>query len=267
MRICVLGGGDFFGVLNVPVLSTQKITTPYGETVSDIREARIGEHQVFAMVRHGHQHQIAAHKINYRANVWALASLEPDLIISVSVCGGLKSGIPVGSVVMFDQIMDLTSKRVSSFYDEGEVRHISTYQPTLTDLGAALAADLDKAKIENRKDGTLVCIEGPRFSTKAEIGFYQRNGFDYINMSAAPEIFLINETGIPCLGMSLISDSVDESVVNMNSISLNIQKHRENLPQALNILLTQTLAKFVLPARADSQALGKILTDKLDLPK
>lgn len=266
MRIGVIGGGDFFKSLNVPTSREHVLSTPYGDLLSPIREAMIGEHVFLSMVRHGKKHEVAAHNVNYRANIWALASLKPDLIISLSVCGTVQFGIKVGTVILFDQVIDQTRKRINSFYDQGEVRHIDMYEPTCQELARALSKDLTENKISYIEGGTLICVEGPRFSTKAELDMFRQWGASYINMSSAPEIFLINEMDIPCLPISLVSDSIDDAAPTLAGISENIALHKDAIPKTIKILAEETLKTYVLPPRSSNEKNGALLLDKLNLP-
>jgi 5'-methylthioadenosine phosphorylase len=162
--------------------------------------------RVAFMPRHGRRHTIPPHRINYRANVWALRSLGVKAVISPCAAGSLQLAVKPGDFVVCDQFVDRTHGRVDSFYDGPIVTHLSsadTYDPVLRQLAIDTIRDHG---IEVHERGTVVVIEGPRFSTKAESKWFSDAGWEVINMSQYPEAWLCRELGMAVVNISLITD-------------------------------------------------------------
>jgi 5'-methylthioadenosine phosphorylase len=156
--------------------------------------------------RHGRRHSIPPHEINYRANVWAMRSLGVKAVITPCAAGSLQLAVKPGDFVVCDQFVDRTDGRPHTFYDGPVVTHLSsaaTYDPTLRQL--AIDTIRDHA-IEVHETGTVVVIEGPRFSTKAESKWFSDAGWEVINMTQYPEAWLCRELGMAVVNISLITD-------------------------------------------------------------
>ena len=162
--------------------------------------------RVAFLPRHGRRHTIPPHRINYRANVWAMRSLGVKAVISPCAAGSLQLAVKPGDFVVCDQFVDRTSGRPHTFYDGPIVTHLSsaeTYHPTLRRLAIETIRDHG---IEVHERGTVVVIEGPRFSTKSESKWFSDAGWEVINMTQYPEAWLCRELGIAVVNISLITD-------------------------------------------------------------
>jgi 5'-methylthioadenosine phosphorylase len=156
--------------------------------------------------RHGRNHAIPPHRINYRANLWAMRELGVTRILAPCAVGSLRRDIPPGTFVVCDQIVDRTSGRPDTFYDGPVVTHVGfadPYCPELRSLAAACGTGLG---ISVREAGTGVVIQGPRFSTRAESAFYAAQGWDVIGMTQYPEVVLARELELCCVNISLVTD-------------------------------------------------------------
>jgi 5'-methylthioadenosine phosphorylase len=203
-EIGVFGGSGFYSLLENPV--ERSINTPYGHTSDKVAIGDIGGRRVAFMPRHGAGHRIPAHRVNYRANVWAMWHLGVDRILGPCAAGSLQAHVKPGSFVFCDQFVDRTSGRLDTFYDGPVSIHISSaepYCPVLRELGIAESRALG---IPTHEQGTVVVIQGPRFSTRAESRWFSSAGWDVINMTQYPEAILAHELEICYLNISLITD-------------------------------------------------------------
>ena len=202
--IGVFGGSGFYKFLDN--VEEVRIETPYGMPSDNAFIGNIGEHRVAFIPRHGRNHTILPHLINYRANVWAMKSLGVERVISPCAAGSLQKHIEPGHFVICDQFVDWTDGRKSTFFEGPIVTHPSaaeTYCPELRKLAVETAKDLG---ITVHDHGTVVVINGTRFSTKADSKFFTTQGWEVINMTAFPESYLVKEMDMCPLNISLITD-------------------------------------------------------------
>lgn len=203
-EIGVFGGSGFYSLLeNVKEV---KIETPYGSPSDLIALAEYAGKRVAFLPRHGKEHTIPPHKINYRANLWAMKSLGVHSIIAPNAVGSLQKHIQRGHFVVCDQFIDRTSGRIDTFYDGPIVTHISTadpYCPTLRKLAVEIGRE---EGISIHEGGTVVVIQGPRFSTKSESKWFTEMGWDVINMTQYPECILARELEMHFVNISLVTD-------------------------------------------------------------
>jgi 5'-methylthioadenosine phosphorylase len=203
-EIGVFGGSGFYSLLED--VREVKVDTPYGPPSDSVSLAEVGGRRVAFMPRHGRRHTIPPHRINYRANVWALRSLGVKAVISPCACGSLRRDIAPGDFVVIDQFVDRTYGREQTFFDGPIVTHLSsaeTYDPTLR----ALALEVIRAHdIPVHDGGTMVVINGPRFSTKAESRWFSDAGFATVGMTQYPEAYLCRELGMAVVTIALVTD-------------------------------------------------------------
>lgn len=182
------------------------MVTPFGKPSDAIREARVDGTRVLFLPRHGEQHQLSPSRVPYRANIWALKSLGATHVLSVSAVGSLHEAIAPGHLVVPDQFIDRTVGRVSTFFDEGLVAHVSMADPVCPILAAALVEAARATGATVHAGGTYLCIEGPRFSTRAESHLYRQWGASVIGMTNVPEAFLAREAELPYATLALATD-------------------------------------------------------------
>ena len=203
-EIGVFGGSGFYSLLDD--VREIKVDTPYGAPSDSLFLAEVAGRRVAFLPRHGRRHTIPPHRINYRANVWAMKSLGVKAAISPCAAGSLALHVKPGDFVVCDQFVDRTSGRADTFYDGPIVTHLSsaeTYHPVLR----GLAIDTIRGHgIEVHERGTVVVIQGPRFSTKSESKWFSDAGWEVINMTQYPEAWLCRELGIAVVNISLITD-------------------------------------------------------------
>jgi 5'-methylthioadenosine phosphorylase len=203
-EIGVFGGSGFYSLLED--VREVKVDTPYGPPSDSFFLATVAGRRVGFLPRHGRRHSIPPHEINYRANVWAMRSLGVKAVITPCAAGSLQLAVKPGDFVVCDQFVDRTDGRPHTFYDGPVVTHLSsaaTYDPTLRQLAIDTIRDHG---IEVHETGTVVVIEGPRFSTKAESKWFSDAGWEVINMTQYPEAWLCRELGMAVVNISLITD-------------------------------------------------------------
>jgi 5'-methylthioadenosine phosphorylase len=196
----VFGGSGFYRFLDD--VEEVAVDTPYGPPSARIRLGEIEGARVAFMPRHGDDHSLPPHRINYRANVWAMKQVGVRRIIGPSACGSLKPELEPGTFVVCDQFVDRTRGREDTFYDGPQTTHVSAADPYCPDL-AGLIADVDEDVVTG---GTVVVIQGPRFSTRAESRWFASAGWDVVNMTQYPEAWLARELELCYVNLMLVTD-------------------------------------------------------------
>lgn len=203
-EIGVFGGSGFYSLLDD--VEQVEVDTPYGPPSDAVHVGTLGARAVAFLPRHGPDHTLPPHRINYRANVWALKELGVTRILGPCASGSLQREVAPGDFVICDQLVDRTTSRAGSFYDGPTVHHLSFADPYCAELrSVALAAAAEEA-IKAHDGGTVVVIEGPRFSTRAESAWFAREGWSVINMTQSPEAPLARELGLCYAAIALITD-------------------------------------------------------------
>jgi 5'-methylthioadenosine phosphorylase len=202
--IGIIGGSGLYELFE----AEQRVEpdTPYGPASAPITLSSVGGVATAFLPRHGLAHELPPHRIPYRANLWALQSVGVTRIIAPCASGSLRPEVPPGTFVVCDQFVDRTTGREHTFFDGPEVRHVSAADPYCADLRQTLLTAGRELALPMRDGGTVVVIEGPRFSTRAESAWFQAMGWDVVNMTAYPEGWLARELGLCYANVSLITD-------------------------------------------------------------
>ena len=204
IKIGIIGGtGSELHLENVEKI---KPYTPFGSTSSEILIGEFSERKIAFVARHGIGHSIPPHKINYRANIWALKDLGVKFIFSPSAVGSLKKDHKKGKFLLINQYIDRTKKRFETFYEGGQLCHISQADPYCNYLNRSLYEVGKKLNLDIENGGTYVCIEGPRFSTRAESKMFRLWGGDVIGMTTYPEVSLASEKEICYCCIAMVTD-------------------------------------------------------------
>lgn len=201
--IGVIGGSGFYSLLDDA--EEIKLTTPYGPPSDVVTVGRIGDRPVAFIPRHGRDHRHPPHAIPYRANLWALRSLGVHQVLAPSAVGSLRAEYGPGTIVVPDQLVDRTSGRVQTFYDDGAV-HLSFADPYCPSGRAVAVASATSNGWQTVDGGILVVIEGPRFSTRAESRWFSANGWTIVGMTGFPESVLARELALCYTTLSLVTD-------------------------------------------------------------
>jgi 5'-methylthioadenosine phosphorylase len=238
--IGIIGGSGFYSLLDVA--ESQTVLTPYGAPSDVITVGTLADRAVAFLPRHGVGHRFPPHLVPYRANLWALRSLGVRQVVSLSAVGSLKASLPTGTLVVPDQLADRTNGRPHTYYDQANgVGHASFADPYCP-RGRAAAVQRDGVT----DGGTLVVVNGPRFSSRAESLEFQSLGWSIIGMTAMPEAALARELGLCYTTLALVTD-LDAGVEQGGGVTHTevLEAFAANLPR-LRELLVSTLSS--LPA-------------------
>lgn len=203
----VFGGSGFYRFLDDATEVT--VDTPYGPTAAPVHLGTLGDRTVAFIPRHGAHHEFAPHRVPYRANVWAMHALGVTNVFGPCASGSLQAHVAPGSFVVPDQLVDRTWGRADTFFDGADgrpVHHVAFGDPYDQDL-RAIAIEACRAEgVEVHPRGTVVAIQGPRFSTRAESQWFGSHGWEVINMTQHPEAVLCREAGLRYAAIALITD-------------------------------------------------------------
>lgn len=236
--IGVFGGSGFYRFLKKH--EDLPIETPYGMPSASLKFSRIGKKGVVFLPRHGEHHEYPPHMLPYRANAFAFKEVGVERVIAPCAVGSLKPELKPGDFVVCDQFVNFTTGRRDTFYDGPETTHVSTADPYCPEL-RKIARDTAKAlKLPIHDGGTVVVIQGPRFSTRAESRFFRRQGWDVINMTQYPEAALARELEMCYVNISVVTDydSGLEGDKNVKAVSHEavIKTFNENMDRLRSLL-------------------------------
>jgi 5'-methylthioadenosine phosphorylase len=205
-EIGIIGGTGIYDPRLLQKAKEVRIRTPYGSPSDAVAVGELGGRRVAFLPRHSKKHTIRPTNVNSRANIFAMKKLGVQRILAPATVGSLKEELKPGDVVLIDQFIDRTTRREQSFYTGRKVCHISVAEPMCPELRRSLIEAADHAGISAHKSGTYVCIEGPRFSTKAESRLYRAWGADVVGMTLVPECVLAREAEICYAAIATVTD-------------------------------------------------------------
>jgi len=206
-EIGIIGGSGLYDPGIIKDAREVKVYTPYGEPSDYIIVGKVEGRSVAFLPRHGRGHRIPPHKINYRANVWAMKELGVKFLISVSAVGSLRLDYKPGDFVVPDQFIDMTKKRDYTFFDGPVVAHVSMAEPFCESLRRVILSASKDLNITTHDRGTYICIEGPRFSTRAESRVWKEVfKADIIGMTLVPEVNLACEAQLCYATIAMVTD-------------------------------------------------------------
>jgi 5'-methylthioadenosine phosphorylase len=240
-KIAIIGGSGLENPERVQHLKSINIETPYGNPSSDFRVGKINGVDVVILSRHGRNHSIPPSQVNNRANIWAINELGCTHILATTACGSLREEIKRGDIVILDQFIDFTRHREITFHEiflHGEIKHTQMGDPFDKNLRKILIDKAAGLNLNFHRAGTVITIEGPRFSTRAESNMFRQWGADVINMSIAPECILANELEIPYAAIALSTDydcwKTDEAEVSWEEV---LKVFNENVEKVIDLLI------------------------------
>lgn len=204
-KIGIIGGTGVYDPELFELKETLKLSTPYGAPSDEIQIGQMDNVPIAFLSRHGSGHIYPPHKVNYRANLWAMKQCGVERIISPCAVGSLQEDFEPGQIVIVDQFIDFTKRRDYTFFDGAKTVHISTADPFCDELRKIFIAEAKKQKIPIHNRGTYVCVEGPRFSTRAESQMF-RAFADIIGMTLVPECQLARELEMCYVSLAMITD-------------------------------------------------------------
>lgn len=237
-QVGILGGSGFYSLAED--LRPVEVDTPYGPPSAPPRVGHFAGREVAFLARHGERHEFPAHGVPYRANLWALRSLGVRTLLAPFSCGSLQAHIAPGDFVICDQIVDRTQSRRQTYYDGPQVHHLTFADPYCADLRQTAAAAARAEGIPVHDTGTVVVIEGPRFSTRAESRWFTALGGDVVNMTQVPESPLAAELGMCFAGIALVTDydagALDEADAEPVTHEQVLAVFEENLTQVRSLI-------------------------------
>ena len=243
VTLAIIGGSGLYEMPGLADPREHNITTPFGKTSAPIVVGTLEGKRVAFLARHGIGHRITPSEVPYRANIYALKSLSVQRIVSISACGSLQEEFAPGHIVIPDQIYDNTHGRARSFFGEGLVAHVSVADPFCSDLSDQLQSAVTQAGGVTHRGGSLITIEGPRFSTKAESNTYRAWGMSIIGMTASPEAFLAREAEICYATMAHVTDydvwHISEAPVTVEMVIQTLNKNTAIAQEAVRLLASQ----------------------------
>ena len=235
-EIGVFGGTAFYSFLDD--VEEVAVQTPYGAPSAPVAVGTVAGRRVAFLPRHGPAHSIPAHRVNYRANLWALRRLGVRRVLAPCSVGSLQPYVRPGDIVVCDQLVDRTSGRADTFFDGPLPAHVSFADPYCPELAHAAvgAARLEGATVH--EGGTVVVIQGPRFSTRAESKWFSSAGWEVVNMTQYPEAALARELGICYSGLALVTD-YDAGVERAEAVTMDavFRVLAENIERVKGVLL------------------------------
>jgi 5'-methylthioadenosine phosphorylase len=203
-EIGIFGGSGFYAFLDD--VERVALETPYGPPSAPIHLGEVDGQRVAFLPRHGPAHELPPHRVNYRANAWAMHSLGVKRVIGPFAAGSLQPHVHPGDFVVVDQFVDRTWGRPDTFYDGPVPHHPAAADPYCPELSALAVRAARDVEVRVHPQGTVVVVQGPRFSTRAESRWYRAQGWEVVNMTQYPEAFLARELGICYTGIALITD-------------------------------------------------------------
>ncbi|MFA0760258.1 MAG: hypothetical protein HZLCBSQH_000350 [Candidatus Fervidibacterota bacterium] len=205
-EIGVFGGSGLYSMEGATVLEEIKVETPFGAPSDLITIVEIARKRVAFLPRHGRKHQYPPHKVPYKANIWAMKALGVERVLAPNAVGSLQRHIKPGDFVICDQFVDRTRHRDDTFFNGPITTHVSTADPYCPQLRAIAIEACRDLGIPHHERGTVVVIEGPRFSTKAESRWFTHMGWEVINMTQYPEVVLAREAELCYVNISIVTD-------------------------------------------------------------
>ncbi len=239
----VIGGSGLYDFKGLQDIEKVDLETPYGKPSAPITLGSLSGKRVAFLARHGIGHSIAPSEVNYRANIYALKSLGVDRIISISACGSLREDFAPGHIVIPSQLFDYTHLRKRSFFGEGLVVHVGVADPFCQTLSTSLYQVVTSTGTTAHLGGSMITIEGPRFSTKAESNTYQAWGMSLVGMTTSPEAFLAREAEMCYAVMAHVTDydvwHQSEATVSVDLVIQTLHQNTEIAQKTIIELVSQ----------------------------
>jgi len=265
-RIGIIGGSGIYSLEGLEIVEEVDVPTPFGAMSDSVVIGRYGSRSVAFLPRHGKGHRIQPTDINYRANIYGLKTLGVEWLVTLSAAGSLKEGFAPLHMVVPDQFIDFTKRRVSTFFGDDMVAHISMADPACPVLAGLMADAAEAAGATVHRGGTYVCIEGPQFSTRAESFMFRQWGAEVIGMTAMPEAKLAREADMCYATMAMITDYDvwHEQDVTQEMVINNMKK---------NIIVAKEMLRNLLPRIPEERTCecpgilgGALVTDPAVVP-
>jgi len=253
IKIGIIGGSGLYKVGIIKDIEEIDVETPFGKPSDKITLGKIEGVKVVFLPRHGKNHQLPPHKVNYRANVFAMKECGVEYLISTAAVGSLKKEIKPCDFVIANQLIDRTAKRDTTFFDEGIVVHAGFADPFCKTLSALAYKIIKEQGVDGHK-GTYICMEGPQFSTRAESNLYRSWNVDVIGMTLAPEAKLAREAEMCLCGILTVTDYdcwyEGKEDVTVASVVENLKKNDKNMASIIKKLVPKIKYKRICECKS-----------------
>jgi len=267
-EIGIIGGSGLYSMPGFEAQEELNITTPFGNPSDNYVLGTLAGRKVAFLTRHGRGHRLSPSEINFRANIYGMKSLGVERIVSLSAVGSLKEEHRPQDFVLPDQFFDRTRGRISTFFGEGLVAHISFADPICSQMSGVLASACAAAGVTVKQGGTYLCMEGPAFSTKAESNVYRGWGMDVIGMTNLQEAKLAREAEICYVTVAMVTDydcwHPEHDAVTVNDIIANLVKNAENACRVVAAAVAEMPKERA--CKCGSALAHAILTDRTQVP-
>lgn len=264
----VIGGSGLYQISGLTEVQTLDVDTPFGKPSAPIVVGTLENKRVAFLSRHGIGHHISPSEVNYRANIYALKALGIGRILSISACGSLRDDFAPGHFVIPDQLVDYTRMRECSFFKDGLVAHIGAAEPFCPQLSEQILTATNEVGGTTHRGGTLITIEGPRFSTRAESNLFRAWGLSLIGMTACPEAFLAREAEMCYATMAHVTDydvwHTSEEPVSVDMVIRTLNQNTVLAQEAVKALVRQI--KPERPCTCGSALSSALITSKEAIP-
>ena len=268
-EIGIIGGSGLYHMPGFEAQEEANITTPFGSPSDNYVLGTLGGRKVAFLSRHGRGHRISPSELNFRANIYGMKSLGVERIISLSAVGSLKEEHRPQDFVIPDQFFDRTRGRISTFFGDGLVAHISFADPVCPEMSDVVEGACVRAGVNAKRGGTYLCMEGPAFSTKAESNVYRSWGMDVIGMTNLQEAKLAREAEICYVSVAMVTDydcwHPDHDAVTVNDIIANLVKNAENACKV--VAEAVAAAPHARSCKCGSALAHAIITDRGAVPE
>jgi 5'-methylthioadenosine phosphorylase/5'-methylthioinosine phosphorylase len=241
-QLAIIGGSGLSQLNDLTIIKREQLDTPYGSPSAEFITGELGGCQIIFLARHGNPHNIAPHKINYRANIWGLKELGVQQIIAVAAVGGITSEMAPAHIAIPDQIIDYSYGRMHTFFEDEAVIHIDFTYPYSQKMRARLISAATEANILISPLGTYGCTQGPRLETAAEIQRMENDGCDLVGMTSMPEAALAKELGIDYASICVIANwaaGKSAGEITMVEIERHLHKGMANTAKLLKAFVEQ----------------------------
>ena len=267
-EIGIIGGSGLYSMPGFEAQEEANYDTPFGHPSDNFVVGTLAGRRVAFLARHGQGHSISPSELNFRANIYGMKMLGVERIISLSAVGSLKEEHRPLDFVIPDQFFDRTRGRISTFFSEGLVAHISFADPICPELAEVVAGACQTAAVNTKRGGTYLCMEGPAFSTKAESNVYRSWGMDVIGMTNLQEAKLAREAEICYVTVAMVTDydcwHQDHDAVTVNDIMSNLRQNSENACKVVAAAVARMPASRA--CKCGSALAHAILTDRASIP-
>lgn len=245
IELALIGGTGLYRFPGLVDVERHAVDTPYGHPSDAVVIGRVGAHRIAFLARHGESHTIPPHRVNYRANIWALHHLGVRRVVGVNAVGGIRDDMGPRVLVVPDQLIDYTSDRLTSFSDAAgaEVRHIDFSEPYSAGLRSDVLRASRDADIAVVDGGCYAATQGPRLETRAEIARLRRDGCDLVGMTGMPEAALARELDLHYACLAIVANWAagcgDEPEISLPEIFANLEKATAQVPRIVTSMLAR----------------------------